>query len=417
MSVVAHPSPPTSSLPPLRSLAALSRADITAALKNLQTLYCPLPKLADFQLNIGLNSQPWQNHGLPPALPLTSLDSGYGSEADHDNHHGDGAPLRTPTNADRLDALRADPYERAFATRWLTGFVARAEAAELADADDDARQALVDEACTVLAALSDEVVPGSDDEGWIERSFTFTVCREARAPGPAGDVPATRLGVVLHDGPAHAGSDHTDVGLQTWGASVVLAEMLCADPARFGLLGAERGPRVVELGAGTGLLSLAVAALLARLRAAAPATIVATDFHPAVLANLRRNLAANRAPHVRACRLDWAAPALEPPLDVPADLLVAADVVYAPEHAVWLRDCAARMLAPDGVFWLMASVRPNGRFGGLSGAVRAVFAQDDGLRGDDGRRLRVVAMDKVDKRKGVGRADESGYELFKITWQ
>ncbi len=36
---------------------------------------------------------------------------------------------------------------------------------------------------------------------------------------------------------------------------------------------------------------------------------------------------------------------MNPPLDKPADMLIAADVVYAPEHAAWLRDCASRLLA------------------------------------------------------------------------
>ncbi|KAG1811984.1 hypothetical protein EV424DRAFT_1349456 [Suillus variegatus] len=50
--------------------------------------------------------------------------------------------------------------------------------------------------------------------------------------------------------------DYGSVGVQTWGAASVLAEMILEDPERFGLL------NVLELGAGTGLINLVVMKLL-----------------------------------------------------------------------------------------------------------------------------------------------------------
>lgn len=194
------------------------------------------------------------------------------------------------------------------------------------------------------------------------------------------------------------------------------------------------------------------------------ATVIATDYHPTVLENLRANIAENFPPPaisttaeeehednnnnnevgggvgvtVDACQLDWSAPALGalPALDaaVPADVLVATDVVYAPEHAAWLRDCAARLLRPGGVFWLMATVRPNGKFEGISDTVRAAFATASPQRngsnannplGDNSetkennegdRSLAILSEEWLEKRKGIGRGDESGYRLFRIGW-
>jgi hypothetical protein len=97
-------------------------------------------------------------------------------------------------------------------------------------------------------------------------------------------------------------------------------------------------------------------------------------------------------------------------------MLIATDVVYAPEHAVWLRDCATLLLGPNGVFWLVATVRQTGRFEGISDTVEAAFAIKDRPRGKDGRLLSILDSEKLEKRGRVGRGDESGYKLFRIGW-
>jgi predicted nicotinamide N-methyase len=78
------------------------------------------------------------------------------------------------------------------------------------------------------------------------------------------------------------------------------------------------GLRVVELGCGLGVPSLAAAA--------AGATVLATDACPEALDLLARNAARNRL-EVAAERVDWASPT--PVVDrAPFDLVLAADVLY-----------------------------------------------------------------------------------------
>ncbi|KAK0658183.1 hypothetical protein DIS24_g4849 [Lasiodiplodia hormozganensis] len=430
MSYPGHCLPPTSSLPPVRSLHTLSEQQISSALGNLHYIYCPLRLPRAFK-----------PHGEPKRLlsvPPTPADSGYASNNEDDDEE------------EALASLRADAFERNFTVRWLTAFIARAE--ELDSIAEDTRMKLIDEAAFVLASFNDDVKEDDDVDDGITRNFSFSL---PPLPAPA----PSEIEVHLNDAPL-SGTDHTDVGLQSWGASIVLSDMMCASPARFGLEPSQLGPSptIVELGAGTGLVSLMLAKLLPHLYAGqqqSTPTIVATDYHPAVLENLKANIATNfpasssSSPSSRSSSpssssssqsddlpatpapvqtrlLDWSdpSPALsQAPLDVPARLLVAADVVYAPEHAVWLRDCAGRMLcsSASSVFWLIATARPkSNRFAPLVDTVEAAFADPDACpRSADGsgaRRLGILGVERLEKRSGVGRGDEGYYKLYRIGW-
>ncbi|GME22971.1 putative Nicotinamide N-methyltransferase [Neofusicoccum parvum] len=336
------------------------------------------------------------------SISPTPVDSGYVSRNEDDDDADEDAE-------EAAAALRADEFERSFAVRWLTAFIARAGSELVRVGSEEAAQRLVDDAASILASFSETTDPDSDDEdAGLTREFEFAV----------RDTAAAAVSVRLNDAPLK-GTDHTAVGLQSWGAAIVLSGLICADPERFGLP-TPSGGTIVELGAGTGLVCLTVAALLQQHFRHRPSTVVATDFHPAVLANLRRNVAANASP-VLARPLDWSAPVLEPPLAPRrAAVLLAADVVYAPEHARWLRDCAAALLAPAGVFWLIATVRNAGRggkFEGIVDTVEAAFGDSDACpTAGDGKVLAILGVEWVEKRRGVGRGDESGYKLYRIGW-
>ncbi|GJE99492.1 S-adenosyl-L-methionine-dependent methyltransferase-like protein [Phanerochaete sordida] len=383
MSAITTLTPPTSSLPPLARLSRYSTDDIDHAIQNLRAIYSPRT----------LSSLPTPAKALPThVIHDTSVpDSGYAS-AEEDSELVDAAP----EDGDVLDAeaLREDPFERDFAVRWLTGFAARSEPWVYAlEDEEDARTALVDAAASLLASMFSQDDASDDDapEAGLTRTFTFAA--------PAGPVH-----VVLNDAPLSR-TDHTSVGLQSWGSAIVLAERMCAAPGAFGLA---RAHRVLELGAGTGLLSLAAAQLCY-------GAVVATDYHAGVLANLRANVGTNGpcAARVAVHALDWQYPACEPPLDAPFDVLLAADVVYHPEHARWIKGCAARLLAPGGVFWLIIPVRSTGRHEGMGSTVEAVFPSGDAVCG---RELAILGRESIAKHGGIGRADESGYTLFRIGW-
>lgn len=411
--------PPTSSLPRLRCSSSddLTLDRIDRALHDLRDIYCPLPRAAAFRKPSLLPSQ--AEFLTTPDTNISSASSGASTPQPVDSGYASGDEQETDacdavTDQDDVAELRQDPYERQFAVRWLTTLISRADELLLLD-DEDAQQRVVDDASYILASFSSATDAEEDEgSGAIEREFCF-----ARG-GEAGD----KVEVRLTDGTPATGTDHTDVGLQSWGASIVVSDLMCASPERFDLTVEKLGrePRIVELGAGTGLVGITMAKLLPRLGVPG-ATVVATDYHPAVLENLHNNILANFTERdsipVETCLLDWSSPCFDPPLHVAADMLIATDVVYAPEHAAWLRDCAAKLLARDGVFWLIASVRPNGRFEGVTDTVEASFADiEDCPKSEDGKMaLRILEKERLKKRKGVGRGDEVGYKVFRIGWE
>ncbi|KAH7122654.1 putative methyltransferase-domain-containing protein [Dendryphion nanum] len=379
--------PPTSSLPPVRAISTTPEARITAALRNLQSIYCP------FRLPVAVESL--RKIRSPVSTTPALADSGYAS---HDE------VVDALNSEAALAELRADPFERNYAVRWLTALIARAE--EIPFEYEDDRIRVIEDAAFILSSFSDSCEDSAEQA--LTRDFSFATVLDAPEP--------TSINVQLNDVPL-TGKDHTDVGLQSWGASIILSGLMCADPARFEL---ENASTVIELGAGTGLVGLTLAKLLPHLTRN-ETTIIATDYHPAVLDNLRANVSTNfpsqSTPPVQTALLDWSAPLLEPPLDIPAQILVAADVVYAPEHAVWLRDCAAQLLAPTGVFWLIATVRKSGKFERIADTVEAAFVEANCPKREDGRIFAILEKEDVEKQRGIGRGDESGYLLFKIGWK
>ena len=400
-----YPTPPTSSLPPLSQITASTLGQIKLAIDNLHALYHPA----------ALTALP-QPKALPKHLVHdTSVpDSGYASaegEDDSDDECGD------EEDSFDIDILRSDSFEREFAIRWLTGFTARSDtwvyAPDCSDDESDARTALVDTAASLLSSFA-----GEDDEEAVTRIFTFPTC--------AGSSEGTTIHVELNDAPLLS-DDHTSVGLQSWGSSIRLAERICMDPGTFSL---SRGQRILELGAGTGLLSIAAAKLLALPdpssgSTSARFTVVATDYHPHVLDNLHDNVSTNfppaRSAHsvvdsvVEVLPLDWQSPILEGPLADKFDCILAADVVYHPDHARWIKACVADLLAAHGVFWLIIPLRPTGRHEGMSDTIDAIFPLGSSGK-DDGNHLAILSVEEMGKQDGVGRADEGGYKLYKIGW-
>src|SRR5687768_653122 len=114
--------PPSSSLIPIRQIVTATESQITASLRSLQTLYCPL-RIPSTLPNPALK----RKHISAPATP-SPLDSGYASR-DEVELEDDIAASEEVTAA-----LRADPFERTFATRWLTSLISRVEETEFEDA-------------------------------------------------------------------------------------------------------------------------------------------------------------------------------------------------------------------------------------------------------------------------------------------
>ncbi|KAJ4256809.1 hypothetical protein NW762_008905 [Fusarium torreyae] len=381
---------PSSSLPPLYTLTKLAETDVFSALHHLATIYCPLS--FPFSLEHGLDAK----HSLVEPV----VDSGYTSGNEDDDAE------QTPAS------IRADPYEKSFTERWLTGFISRAESLPIFTSEETSQRAL-DQAAYIFESLFASALDEDDQNSPFMRQFSF----ETLIPGQEKQ----QIQVQLNDGLAGTNdTDFEDVGLQSWGASIVFSDLMCTTPERFELtkLSPTSHTRIIELGAGTGLVSLVLGKLIPAL-GIKDSKIIATDYHPAVLENLQSNIAINysgASPVVETCPLDWADFSKDAPFDVPATMLFATDVVYAPEHARWLRDCATQLLSDDGVFWLLVTIRPNGKFAGIGDTVEAAFTAPDRPQGKSGQRLDILGRQKLDKRSGVGRGDESHYELFRIGW-
>lgn len=454
-----NPTAPTTSLPPLGRLMSASTEQISTALANLRLLYFPSPP-PPLPKNITI---PKRN--LPKHLTngLSSIpDSGYAS-ADDDDNEDDATggssrgsmvssaveawtqPERNGDAEAELELLRADPFERAFAIKWVTGFISRCDMwVELAEggvdeglvngADENGesitREKLVENATAILSLFSRD----EEEDCSVTRTFQFPLA----SGDDEGVEEESIIKVELNDAPLSS-QDHTSVGLQSWGSSILLSEKMAASPANFSLVQPStnlRKPlRILELGAGTGLLSLVAAKILAEVEP--KPVIVATDYHPDVLENLKQNVHTNfpstssldskRCPIDVKC-LDWEHPQYDAPLDERFDVILAADVVYHPDHARWIKDCVEKLLRTPGtcgsegsgqrsrqggVVWMMIAIRSTGRHEGLHATVDELFTPSTEHSVGE---LIIFEKEEVSKQDGVGRADEGSYTLFKIGW-
>jgi hypothetical protein len=206
---------------------------------------------------------------------------------------------------------------------------------------------ILQDASEVLALFS---CPSSTKS--LSRSFIFrlgTTQRDARGI----DFPPF-VQVDLQDISIDS-QDFSSVGNQTWGSSCILAELIALSPSEY-LPSAYRrsSVKVLELGAGTGLVSLTVAKVLESFPTLS-GEVVATDFHPSVLGNLRENVRGNfptESSILSVQPLDWSwfVKKNQPRVDYGRfDLIIGADIIYELDHAVWIKSCVETcLLKPEG---------------------------------------------------------------------
>ena len=464
---------PTLSLPPLRKLNGDS---IESGLRDLKQIFFPPPPspLLGVKLSSGAELKLKQNHGReaiplspPPKLPnmdtrfmknrrsdrhdtaIIVPDSGYASAEEEEDEDED-----VPQDLD-LDQIRADSRERDFATKWVVGLIARSDvwmSKEEGDLEKEMR--LLDEAVELLDAFH-RVGVESGDEGKIEkgeedvalvREFVFPLCPTQASRKPMGET-RREVHVQLNDLPVSQ-DDHTSVGLQSWGSCIILAERICEDPERFLKTpvipppseAERRHIRILELGAGTGMLSVVCAKILRDWNW--EGEIVATDYHADVLRNLegnvRMNLLGKGSVTVTISHLDWQHPSsYDTKFDEGSfDIILAADVIYDPHHASWIKAVVKRLLVKpgplscddgvssgarlgSGTFWLFIPVRTTGRHEGMVDTVRELFPSlklGTGPSESTRIELAIVDSEEVARRNGIGRADEVGYRLYRIGW-
>ncbi|KAJ3893971.1 hypothetical protein GG344DRAFT_42092 [Lentinula edodes] len=337
--------PPTSYLPPVKSLLFTETRILNQCLVYLRQLYVPNVR---------------------------------GSRRKKVKHSSNFTEFHSPTSSSPLTTIRKDSFERAHALRWLSALT-RLES-DSADSPDLAD--IQNEAAALLA-----ICAGTASAGTVRRHFEFD---------------SGRIQITLSDVPLSTNASNGDyfgsVGAQTWGGACVLAEeiadntvMFFPNPTNVEDV-SERTFRVLELGAGTGLVSL-VAGKAAMLKIpGCKMDIIATDYYPSVLDNLSANIKANfpvPSPSLTISSqfLDWSS--FSSPSDItfgadtsspigPFDVIFGADVIYEPLHASWIRKVVRNTLrkpsssekdCPDrnnnnnnrhgGVFHLVIPLRPT----------------------------------------------------------
>jgi predicted nicotinamide N-methyase len=152
--------------------------------------------------------------------------------------------------------------------------------------------------------------------------------------GAALSVLRPRDAEALLDDHAFEHEEYLPYWAELWPSGVALARRL----ARRSL----RGARVLELGCGLGLPSLAAALAGGR--------VLATDWSPQAIALLEDNAARNGAV-LETALVDWARPALVVER-APWDLVLAADVLYERRNVAPLLDLLPRLLGERGELWL-----------------------------------------------------------------
>jgi len=306
---------PTTKLPQIRSIPSQSTKNLADALGYLQSLYQP---------------------------------SVRGSR-------------RRRSTPNREPRVHLAPFERNYTLRWLTALISHLETR---DYNDSEVESLIQLAASILALCS-----GTAGAGTFHRDFVFT----------SSCIPSCSVTVRVKDIPLD-NQDYASVGAQTWGGACVLAESIVDEPWKFGLCLAQQESasfRILELGAGTGLVSLTVGKLLQNLSTTSPsdtpipssATVIATDYYSPVLDNLASNIAVNfpqQSFSITSHHLDWsrfsstyASQGAPPPkpFDEPFDIILGADIIYELDHATWIKSCLSVLLHKLGAFHLVIPLR------------------------------------------------------------
>ena len=171
-----------------------------------------------------------------------------------------------------------------------------------------------------------------------------------------------------------------NLGWKTWGSSLVLSQILISEfltscpkigratgPTVMTEGGNSRPLKVLELGAGTGLVGISWASKYTELysgdSSSKPVEMYVTDL-PDIVENLKVNVNINElGDFVVADVLDWTDPepftAKHTVRDNDFDIILIADPIYSPNHPQWIVNMISKFLAKNGVCFLEIPIRPK----------------------------------------------------------
>ena len=437
--------PPTARLPPIKNINNVPLELLHEAIQYLQIVYNP------------------EIHTSRRIITTTTTTTHHGSDSASRTTPTGARPIREAGSANdeavmepqpKSESIRVDAFEHAYVVRWLTTLIAQKTTLHDDDDDDDNDSAPDLESLVQSAAALLAICAGAASAGTRTRTYVL-----------GGGVRVQLTDVALRN------DDFGSVGAQTWGSACVLAEMIAEAPARFGLRvgcdgncnddasssllchgggGEAAAIRVLELGAGTGLVSLTIGKILESSRGCTErerdnysrrAEIVASDFYPPALENLRLNIQRNFPSDynhgsdsasgvndlsISAHLLNWeeeaasavADPTRAPgaPFDVPFDEVFGADIVYELEHATWINACLERFLRLAGRFHLVIPLREG--FARESATVERVFprAEDVHPVTETGATLCITQKERITCEAWPDGKGEVEYVHYTIQW-
>ncbi|CAK7242586.1 MAG: Protein-lysine N-methyltransferase rrg1 [Sporothrix thermara] len=288
---------------------------------------------------------------------LDSLKTSKGDPMAVDDDNGNDSVWDCATPRDEIEAHQAasalEVQRHANAVSRYLGSIVMSDLAWLPNEDD--REALWAAASRRIAERCGRTAMGDITRRWPLSTASAASGAEDAAEGEAA--PGQQIDLVLKE-PALVGDS---LGFKTWGTSYAMARMLPALATTPGLRHLQpllrQGLPVLELGAGTGLLGLAAAALWR-------ADVVLSDLAtivPNLAANVERNskLIQARGGRARAGVLQWGASRSENDVEAgvvavdtdlfPADhafpLIIVADPIYDEEHPALLASAIDAQLA------------------------------------------------------------------------
>lgn len=327
-----------------------------------------------------------------------------------------------------------DPWERSFATNWLTRLMSislklssinPSEELSYKSHDTDDWDALAAFAGNVLAFLTGSPVTASQP---YTRKCVFEL--NSSFNHQAKDNKNVAIEIMIREDIM----SYAAIGCQTWNSAPLLCRRIASDPLEFfpHLASSQSDPsvspsadmqsntppisaspsrrslKILELGAGTGLVGITTACVLARFLQSRSDTIspidielILTDYHPKVLVNLDHNLSLNANGYTltEECRstlsvkietLDWRELAgsslARNGYQNGFDVILGSDLVYEPQHATWAAEAVQFFLKPNPIsdvapvlpqptFHLLLPLRPT--FALESKAVHNAFGGKD----------------------------------------
>lgn len=325
--------------------------------------------------------------------------------------------------------LHTDAFERDYAIRWLTALISW-NSTQDPDIAPSHREHLLRSAVSLLASCA-----GSAAAGEISRTFVFDTNCERQ--------PSSVVVVELVDAPLD-NHDYGSVGAQTWGSACIMADMIAECPSSFGIpkdLTIPSRLRCLELGAGTGLVSLTIGKIILQHIPNSLSSgsfgfeVIATDRYPSVLTNLERNIQTNFSTcigddsplRIRSYHLDWSLfPSSHPSTfqDLASDVVFGADIIYETQHALWVKLCLSKLLrkpsleSKDPTFHLIIPLRTTHVV--ESNTIEHVFKTQEIGRSDQTllspRELVIKHKEKIFCDSEKGSSEKVEYAYYRIGW-